>query len=100
MYIFDDADDEPVTTAGDEQSSGQLSTADGEYLILYIVSTTHCIQHYYCDIIVTHYYVAKLIASKEEQQRVLQQYERMGCAKDVQISQLQNENELVQDKCK
>ena len=37
-----------------------------------------------------------LSASKEEQQRLLQQYQRMG---HVQISQLQNENELVQDKC-
>ena len=44
-----------------------------------------------------------LTASKEEQQRLLQvveQWQRMGRARDVQISQLQNENELVQDKCK
>ena len=42
----------------------------------------------------------RVTASKEEQQRLLQQYQRMGRARDVQISQLQNENELVQDKCK
>ena len=44
-----------------------------------------------------------LTASKEEQeeqQQRLQQYQRMGRARDVQISQLQKENELVQDKCK
>ena len=87
-----------MTTVNNKQtSSGQLSTTDGEYLILYTVSTTHCT--HYCDI-VTHYYEAKLTASKEEQQRLLQQYERMSRARDVQISQLQNENELVQDKCK
>ena len=42
----------------------------------------------------------RLTASKEEQQWLLQQYQRMGPARDVQISQLQNENELVQDKRK
>ena len=97
---FDDADDEPVTTAGDEQTSGQLSTDDGEYLILYTVSTTHC-THYYCDI-VTHYHEVRVTASKEEQQRLLQvveQYQGMGRVRDVQISQLQNENELVQARC-
>ena len=44
-----------------------------------------------------------MTASKEEQQRLLQvveQWQRMGRARDVQISLLQNENELVQDKCK
>ena len=44
-----------------------------------------------------------LTASKEEQQRLLQvveQWQRMGHARDVQISQLQNENEIVQGKCK
>ena len=44
-----------------------------------------------------------MTAFKEEQQRLLQvveQWQRMGRARDVQISQLQNENELVQDKCK
>ena len=44
-----------------------------------------------------------MTASKEEQQRLLQvveQWQRMDHARDVQISQLQNENELVQDKCK
>ena len=88
-----------MTTVSDKQtSSGQLSTADGEYLILYTVNTTHC-THYYCDI-VTHYYEARLAASKEEQQRLLQQYERMIRARDAQISQLQNENEPMQDKCK
>ena len=42
----------------------------------------------------------RLTASKEEQQQLLQQYKRMGHAKDVQILQLQNENEVVQEKCK
>ena len=45
----------------------------------------------------------RLTAIKKEQQRLLQvveQWQRMGRARDVQISQLQNENELVQDKCK
>ena len=44
-----------------------------------------------------------LTASKEDQQQLLQvveQWQRMGHARDVQISQLQNENELVQGKCK
>ena len=44
-----------------------------------------------------------MTASKEEQQRLLQvveQWQRMGRTRDVQISQLQNENELVRDKCK
>ena len=44
-----------------------------------------------------------MTATKEEQQRLVQvveQWQRMGRARDVQISQLQNENELVQDKCK
>ena len=41
----------------------------------------------------------KLTVSKEQQQ-LLQQYQRMGRARDVQISQLQTGNELVQDKCK
>ena len=40
MY-FDNADDEPVTTASDEQSSGQLSTADGEY-----IDPVHSCEHY------------------------------------------------------
>ena len=102
LLSVNEADDELVTTVSDRQSSGQLSTADGEYLILYsAVSITHC-THYYCDI-VAHYYEARLTASKEEQQRLLQvvkQWQRMSHARDVQISQLQNENELVQDKCK
>ena len=44
-----------------------------------------------------------MTASKEEQQRLVQvvgQWQKMGRARDVQISQLQNEKELVQDKCK
>ena len=44
-----------------------------------------------------------MTASKEEQQKLLQvveQWQKMGRARDVQISQLQNENELVQDKRK
>ena len=45
----------------------------------------------------------RFTASKEEQQRLLQvveQLQKIGHAKDVQISLLQNENELVQDKSK
>ena len=44
-----------------------------------------------------------MTASKEEQQQLLQaveQWQRMGRVRDVQISQLQIENDLVQDKCK
>ena len=43
------------------------------------------------------------MAYDEEQRRLLQvveQSQRMSRARDAQISQLQNENELTQDKCK
>ena len=40
------------------------------------------------------------MTASEEEQQLLQQYQRMVGARDVRISQLQNENELVQDKCK
>ena len=40
MYILD-ADDDPVTTASDEQSSGQLSTVDGKY-----TDPVHNYEHY------------------------------------------------------
>ena len=57
---------------------------------------------YMCALILcTHLdYEAKLAASKEEQQQLLEQCQRMGHARDIQISQLQNENKLLQDKCK
>ena len=48
-------------------------------------------------------YEARLAASKEEQQRLLQgmeQHQRMSRARDTQISQLLNENEIMQNKCK
>ena len=42
----------------------------------------------------------RLTASKKEQQLLVEQWKRMCYARAVQISQLWNENELVQDKCK
>ena len=83
----------PSSGDGEDLSSLQLTTADGE-CVLYIVNTTHC-THYCCDI-VTHYHKARLTKSKKRRQR----QQRTGYAKDVQISQLKKENELVQDKCK
>ena len=58
---------------------------------------------YVCTIMIGIDYETRLATNKMEQQRlllVLEQWQRMGRARDVQISQLQNENELVQDKCK
>ena len=48
-------------------------------------------------------YETMVVASKEEQQRLLQgmeQHQRMSRARDVQISKLLNENEFMENKCK
>ena len=45
----------------------------------------------------------KLTASKKEQQRLqssLEQWQRMGRARDQQMLKLKNENEVLQSKCK
>ena len=56
-------------------------------------------------IVVTCEYKTRLAASEEEQQRLLQvveQWKKMFHSREMEISQLQNENEQlrVQDKCK
>ena len=56
-----------------------------------------------CAIVTGTHYETRLAAKKEEHQQLLQtleQWRRMGRARDVQISQLRNENELVLDECK
>ena len=56
-------------------------------------------------IVVTCEYEARLAASEEEQQQLLQvveQWKKIFHSREMEISQLQNENEQlrVQDKCK
>ena len=66
-----------------------------------MLNITHC--SYMRTIVTGTHYQTRLAARKEEHQQPLQaleQWQRMGRARDVQISQLQNENELVQNKCK
>ena len=55
---------------------------------------------YVCIVYTLLDYEARLTASKEEQQRFLEQRQRMNRARDMQISQLQNENKFLQGKCK
>ena len=52
--------------------------------------------------IVFHEYKTKLTASEEEQQellRVLEQTKRMACARDLQISMLESDGQLMLEKC-
>ena len=58
----------------------------------------------YCStvIVTLHEYKTKLTASEEEQQellRVLEQTKRMGCARDLQISMLESDGQLMLEKC-
>ena len=57
----------------------------------------------YCStVIVIHEYKTKLTASEEEQQellRVLEQTKRMGYARDLQISMLKSDGQLMLEKC-
>ena len=57
----------------------------------------------YCStVIVIHEYKTKLTASEEEQQellRVLEQTKRMGYARDLHISMLESDGQLMLDKC-
>ena len=57
----------------------------------------------YCStVIVIHEYKTKLTASEEEQQellRVLEQTKRMGYARDLQISMLESDGQLMLEKC-
>ena len=53
-------------------------------------------------VIVFHEYKTKLTASEEEQQellRVLEQTKRMAYARDLQISMLESDGQLVLEKC-
>ena len=52
--------------------------------------------------IVVHEYVIKLTASEENQQElllVLDQTKRMGYARDLQISMLESDGQLMLEKC-
>ena len=57
----------------------------------------------YCSTaIVIHKYKTKLTASEEEQQellRILEQTKRMGYARDLQISMLESDGQLMLEKC-
>ena len=59
----------------------------------------------YCStvIVIQHKYKIKLTTSKEEEQqellRVLEQTKRMGFAKDLQISMLESDGQLMLEKC-
>ena len=57
----------------------------------------------YCStVIVIHEYKTKLTASEEEQHeilRVLDQTKRMGYARDLQISMLESDGQLMLEKC-
>ena len=57
----------------------------------------------YCStVIVVHKYKTKLTASEEEQQdllRILDQTKRMGYARDLQISMLEGDGQLMLEKC-
>ena len=75
-------------------------------LSIIIISCAHATlkntNHSYCCIVVTRV-EARLAASEEEQQRLLQeveQWKKMFNDREIQISQLQNENKQLQDKCK
>ena len=53
-------------------------------------------------VIVIHEYETKLAAVEEEQQeilRVLEQTKRMTCARDLQISMLESDGQLMLEKC-
>ena len=59
----------------------------------------------YCStvIVILHEYKTKLTAASEEKQqellRVLEQTKRMGCARDLQISILESDGQLMLEKC-
>ena len=54
---------------------------------------------YTCVVVAASEHESRVTASKDEQQQLLHQYQKMVHARDVQISQLKKENELIQDKC-
>ena len=87
--------------AVDESTHVDLLTADGEYLYTAAAALTVCTALLHV-IVILHEYKTKLIASEEEQQellRVLEQTKRMGYARDLQISMLESDGQLMLEKC-
>ena len=84
--------------AVDESTQVDLLTADGEYLYTAAAAAlTVC-----TALVILHEYKTKLTASEEEQQellRVLEQTKRMGYARDLQISMLESDGQLMLEKC-
>ena len=88
--------------AVDENTQVDLLTADGEYLYTAAAALT---VYMYCStvIVILHEYKTKLTASAEEEQqellKVLEQTKRMGYARDLQISTLESDGQLMLEKC-
>ena len=89
--------------AVDESTQVDLLTADGEYL--YTAAAAALTACMYCStvIVILHEYKTKLTDSAEEEQqellRVLEQTKRMGYARDLQISMLESDGQLMLEKC-
>ena len=83
--------------AVDESTQVDLLTADGEYLL-----QQQQLSSMYCSTVIVILHETKLTASEEKQQellRVLEQTKRMGYARDLQISMLESDGQLMLEKC-